>query len=100
MHQFNSDFYVTGATVIPVLYLALTLQGNSIRDLMTRWQSVNKEASWRFWPQIRAVSMAMFAIAGASLSTESPLSCTRSRRLLPRRLARIQGTTSGSAASF
>jgi hypothetical protein len=33
---FNANFYVAAATVIPVLYLALTLQGPTVRRLMER----------------------------------------------------------------
>jgi hypothetical protein len=40
---FNADFYVTAATVIPVFYLALTLQGSTYRDLMTRWRKNQME---------------------------------------------------------
>jgi hypothetical protein len=36
--SFNSDFYVTAATVIPVLYLALAVQGPAL-DEMIRWLS-------------------------------------------------------------
>lgn|SRR5487761_1135778 len=40
MHHetFNADFYVTAATVIPVLYLALTLQGPTFKRLLERGQ--------------------------------------------------------------
>jgi hypothetical protein len=31
----NADFYVTAATVIPVLYVALTLQGRTFHDILT-----------------------------------------------------------------
>jgi len=36
MHHdtFNADFYVTAATVIPILYLALTLQGRTYEDIV------------------------------------------------------------------
>lgn len=33
---FNANFYITAATIIPVLYLALTLQGTTVRRLMER----------------------------------------------------------------
>jgi hypothetical protein len=35
MHHdtFNADFYITAATIIPILYLALTLQGQSFERL-------------------------------------------------------------------
>lgn len=63
---FNSDFYVTAATVIPVLYLALTLQGSAIRDLMAQWRTVNNQ-EWTFKDQARAVGMAMFCIAAGGV---------------------------------
>lgn len=34
--SFNTDFYVTAATVIPVLYLAIAVQGSTF-DAMLRW---------------------------------------------------------------
>jgi hypothetical protein len=37
MHDsFNADFYVTAATVIPILFLALTLQGPTYDGLISR----------------------------------------------------------------
>lgn len=33
-HSFNADFYVTTATVIPVLYLALAIQGPLYTELI------------------------------------------------------------------
>src|SRR5262249_41589058 len=36
--SFNSDFYITAATVIPVLYLALTLQGSTLEELFRNWR--------------------------------------------------------------
>ena len=36
--SFNSDFYVTAATIIPVLYLALTLQGSTLEQLFKIWK--------------------------------------------------------------
>jgi Tfp pilus assembly protein PilW len=62
MHSFSPDFYTTAATVIPVLYLALTLQGRTFHDLLTRWRDYNREADFKVLPQIRVV-----ALAGASL---------------------------------
>jgi hypothetical protein len=50
MHNgtFNADFYVTAATIIPVLFLALTLQEKTYGQLIRRGvRIVNKEsASW------------------------------------------------------
>ena len=42
---FNHDFYVTGGTVIPVLFLALTLQGRTFTDLMLANPAANLEFS-------------------------------------------------------
>ena len=38
MHHatFNADFYVTAATVIPLFYVALTLEGETFAQLLTR----------------------------------------------------------------
>jgi hypothetical protein len=38
MHKdtFNADFYITAATVIPILYLALTLQGQTFEQMIKR----------------------------------------------------------------
>jgi len=36
MKDFNADFFVTAATVIPVLYLALAVQGSTF-DAMSKW---------------------------------------------------------------
>src|SRR5947209_2251684 len=33
---FNADFYVTAATVIPVLYLALAVEGSALAEITTR----------------------------------------------------------------
>jgi len=38
MKDFNADFYVTAATVIPVLYLALAVQGSTF-DAVSKWLS-------------------------------------------------------------
>lgn len=36
---FNHDFYVTSATVIPILYLALSVQGTLVGNLITHLES-------------------------------------------------------------
>jgi len=66
MRAFNADFYVTTATVIPVLYLALTLQGRTYHDVVTRWRKVNKDAPFTFWPQAKVIAL---AITGIGLSS-------------------------------
>jgi hypothetical protein len=45
---FNRDFYATIATVIPVLYLALTVQGQLYGDMLGRaWRGLlRKERDW------------------------------------------------------
>lgn len=67
MRGFNADLYVAAATVIPVLYLALTLQGSTYHDLMTRWRKTNKESPFTFWPQARVISVAFLSMAGAAV---------------------------------
>jgi hypothetical protein len=63
MAKFNSTFYATAATVIPVLYLALTLQGSTHRDLMSRWRKTNQESPMQLRSQIRVVALTVVAIA-------------------------------------
>jgi cytochrome bd-type quinol oxidase subunit 2 len=45
MHHdtFNADFYVVAATVIPVLYLALTLQGQTYEWIISQYRKVVRE---------------------------------------------------------
>lgn len=65
MNTFNANFYITAATVIPVLYLALTLQGNTYRDLMARWRETNRVSPFTLRAQARVVLVALIAISGA-----------------------------------
>ena len=37
---FNVDFYVTAATVIPVLFLVLAVQENTFKDMIQTWQDL------------------------------------------------------------
>lgn len=59
MHKdtFNADFYITAATVIPLLYLALTLQGRTYDRMLSRVTSeyaawVPVRWSWRSLRQV------------------------------------------------
>ena len=75
MHAFNADFYVTLATVIPVLYLALTLQGTTFEKVMIYWRSSNKKAPRTFKGQaptfiVGAVSIAAAGIVSYSVNGE------------------------------
>lgn len=67
MRGFNADFYIAAATVIPVLYLALTLQGTTYHDLMMGWRKTNKESPFTFWPQVRVVAVTILAMVGAAV---------------------------------
>lgn len=44
MHQdtFNADFYITAATVIPLLYITLTLQGSTYEDYITQMKATHE----------------------------------------------------------
>ena len=42
---FNSDFFVTAATIIPVLYLALTLQGSTFDQILIWWGKLPTKGS-------------------------------------------------------
>jgi hypothetical protein len=37
-NSFNADFYVVAATIIPVFYLALSLQGSTLTNTLARWR--------------------------------------------------------------
>jgi hypothetical protein len=63
MHKdtFNADFYVAAATVIPILYLALTLQGQTFERIASSHQRLHdipkKERDWR-WSILDAILIA------------------------------------------
>lgn len=68
---FNSDFYITAATIIPVLYLALTLQSSTFDmvlewwgKLLTRRSGRSRKVERRFWIAL------LVAIVGLSLLIE------------------------------
>ncbi len=69
MNKFNANFFIVVATVIPVLYLALTLQGPTYERLMTRWRSAVREGhrDRSFKSEARTVTAAIFAIGGAAV---------------------------------
>lgn len=58
--SFNSDFYVTAATVIPVLYLALTLQGSTLESLLERWLKLSTREPGKEWGALSYVSFYLF----------------------------------------
>jgi hypothetical protein len=66
MSSFNANFYTVTAAIIPVLYLALTLQGRTFEALMARWRSFNQEAPFKFLPQLGVAALALAAMAGAA----------------------------------
>ena len=63
MSGFNSGFYETEAAVIPVFFLALTVQGRTYEDFMGRWTSSAKQTPAKFWPQVRFIGSAFAATA-------------------------------------
>jgi hypothetical protein len=67
LHAFNADFYVTTATVIPVLYLSLTLQGTTFERIMSYWRSSNKKAPFTFRGQLPIYAIAIGSIAFGSI---------------------------------
>jgi hypothetical protein len=42
-HGFNADFYMTAAAIIPLLYIALSLQGTTYSQIIAHWLSARKE---------------------------------------------------------
>lgn len=70
--SFNYNFYITAATVIPVLYLALTLQsstnfeGSSFTGLIKRWKRSEADDSGRWYlVQPRKFIIALIAVGGS-----------------------------------
>ena len=62
MHKdtFNADFYVVAATIIPVLYLALTLQGQTFEQILSLYQAAwksNPPRGWRRWQTASLVAV-------------------------------------------
>jgi hypothetical protein len=47
MHQdtFNANFYIIASTIIPVLFLALVLQGSTYEQLLANWLRMVKNAA-------------------------------------------------------
>jgi hypothetical protein len=66
-NTFNADFYIAAATVIPILYLALTLQGSTFEELLTRWKtSLRKVPLSSVWGlTVRLLAFLAFLIAGS-----------------------------------
>lgn len=65
--SFNSDFYVTAATVIPVLYLALTLQGSTLESLLERWLKLSIKEPGKKWDALSYLKFYLFT--GAAISS-------------------------------
>jgi hypothetical protein len=61
---FNSNFYITAAAILPVLYLALTLQGSTFEGLMKQWINVSKNLPLPFEgiPRARVVKFSAFVV--------------------------------------
>lgn len=58
---FNSNFYLTTATVIPLLYLALILQASIIGDILTKLNhAIETVSKWR--PRFDVVGFLMYVI--------------------------------------
>jgi hypothetical protein len=53
VHTFNANFYVVTATVIPIFYLALTLQGTTFEKMMTYWGFSSKTPPLTFRSLVR-----------------------------------------------
>jgi formate hydrogenlyase subunit 3/multisubunit Na+/H+ antiporter MnhD subunit len=69
---FNSDFYVTAATIIPVLYLALTLQSPAFDMILTWWKKFLVQESGTFRRANKRFWVACFiVVAGVSVLINS-----------------------------
>jgi hypothetical protein len=68
---FNRDFYVTVATIMPVLYLALTLQGSSFAHMVSQSGKAlghlrrerGEPSRRRLWLSVRSFGLIVGAIA-------------------------------------
>jgi len=63
--SFNSDFYVVAATVIPVLYLALTLQGSMFEEFVKQLKEHHPNPNLPLVPYLRAVGVVMIPIVSS-----------------------------------
>ncbi len=96
MNRFNANFFIVIATVIPVLYLALTLQGPTYERMMARWRSAVREGhrDRSFRSEARTVTAAFLAIVGTAVILYSVLAEYLSLRALYSQTASVatQGT--------
>jgi hypothetical protein len=69
MHHeiFNTDFYVTGATVIPVLYLALAIQGDVYVRVATLFHKIWKKGTSRWQNALGGILYFALFIAGLAI---------------------------------
>jgi MFS family permease len=69
MSSSTSNFFIVAATVMPVLYLALTLQGPMYQKAMDRWRSAVREGNQNrgFKSVARTLTAAIFAMGLAGI---------------------------------
>ena len=87
---FNSDFYVVVATIIPVLYLALTLQGSSL-DVMSGWLGKfslenfdkSRRAEGRYWAAFLVITAAVIMIIDSLLAEISAIDALYNQQSSP-----------------
>lgn len=60
--SFNSNFFIVAATVIPVLYLALTLQGSMLDGFIKQLSRYKADPRLPFVPYIRTVGILLIPI--------------------------------------
>ena len=104
MNRFNVNFFIVVATVIPVLYLALTLQGPTYERMMARWRSAVREGhrDRSFRSEARTVTAAFLAIVGTAIILYSVLAEYLSLRALYSQTASVatQGTVLQAAVAL
>jgi hypothetical protein len=66
-HTFNANFYITTATVIPIFFLALTLQGSFYKNLMDKIESMAKEIDETAGNPLK-IKKGKWRVLGASLA--------------------------------
>jgi len=65
---FNADFFTVAATVIPVLFLAIAVQGATLDDIRTVSARVNMRSADRFKHETRPRHRALIFIGAITLT--------------------------------
>jgi hypothetical protein len=107
---FNSNFYITAATAIPTLFVALAVQGNGYENLLKSSTALSN--SRRFIPAVvvsslliaPATAILFFAVLGESLAVyalyQQQAESTTSQYVLVATITFVFATAVGPAVTF